>query len=166
MNEPNPYSAPDADLGTEEYDEYEPSIIAFDGRIGRLRYLAYSFGTQMALSILILPIIFILGLAEDSVIGMGALGLIYLGTFVLMVMYGKRRLNDLNRSGWWVLLFLVPLVNLILGIYVLFFPGTEGSNNFGPPAVPNTTGVKILAFLVPGLMLLGIVSAVVVPMLA
>jgi uncharacterized membrane protein YhaH (DUF805 family) len=42
------------------------------------------------------------------------------------------RLHDLDRSGWWLLLNLVPFVNLAFGIYLLVAPGTEGPNRFGP----------------------------------
>lgn len=42
-----------------------------------------------------------------------------------------RRLHDLDRSGWWSLIALVPLVNLVL-IFWLVRKGTEGDNRFGP----------------------------------
>jgi hypothetical protein len=39
----NPYAAPDAVLSDVAEDEtYEPQIFSVNGRIGRLRYLAYS----------------------------------------------------------------------------------------------------------------------------
>lgn len=43
-----------------------------------------------------------------------------------------RRLHDLNRNGWFWLLCFIPLVNFFLGIYLLFFRGTEGENRYGP----------------------------------
>ena len=43
-----------------------------------------------------------------------------------------KRLHDLDKSGWYYLLVLVPLVNLILGLCLLFVPGTRGSNEYGP----------------------------------
>lgn len=43
-----------------------------------------------------------------------------------------RRLQDTNASGWWLLLCLVPIVNLLLSLYIAFWPGTEGENRFGP----------------------------------
>lgn len=42
------------------------------------------------------------------------------------------RLHDLDRSGWWLLVGLIPIVNLAFGIYLLVAPGTAGSNRFGP----------------------------------
>lgn len=46
-----------------------------------------------------------------------------------------RRLHDMDRSGWWVLLKFVPYVG-IFGLYIwLCFDGTEGDNRFGAPVV-------------------------------
>ena len=49
-------------------------------------------------------------------------------SFMLIV----RRLHDLNRPAWWCVGVFVPLVNLVLGIYLLFFKGTDGPNDYGP----------------------------------
>lgn len=45
-----------------------------------------------------------------------------------------RRLHDTGRSGWWLLLILIPLVNLVL-IYFYCQPSQETPNQYGP--VPN-----------------------------
>jgi uncharacterized membrane protein YhaH (DUF805 family) len=42
-----------------------------------------------------------------------------------------RRLHDTDRSGWWYLIFLVPLVGAIVLIFFLCQRGTEGQNRFG-----------------------------------
>ena len=46
-----------------------------------------------------------------------------------------RRLHDLGKSGWWILLGVIPLVNLI-GIFVLLFfyvqDSQPGENEYGP----------------------------------
>ncbi|MBO4779427.1 MAG: DUF805 domain-containing protein, partial [Selenomonadaceae bacterium] len=42
-----------------------------------------------------------------------------------------RRLHDLDRSGWWVLLSFVPIINFILGLYLMFKKGVVGGNRFG-----------------------------------
>lgn len=58
-----------------------------------------------------------------------------------------RRLHDLDRSGWWMLLFFVPLINLFVWIYILLFPGTRGSNQYGPIRT-SPVWEKIVAWLV------------------
>jgi len=42
-----------------------------------------------------------------------------------------RRLHDIGRSGWWLLLALIPLVNLFL-IYLYVQDSQPGPNQFGP----------------------------------
>ena len=98
-----------------------------------------------------------------SIIGMVGIGIVYIATIVISVMFAKRRLNDLNRSGWWFLLFIIPFVNLLLAIYLIFFPGTSGDNNFGAAPAANSIGVLILGWLMPVLFILGIVAAIAIP---
>lgn len=43
-----------------------------------------------------------------------------------------RRLHDINASGWWFALSLVPIANFVLGVTLLFMKGTEGENRYGP----------------------------------
>ena len=171
MSDENPYTAPDAELASGSEELYQPAVFSFQGRLGRLRYLAYSIGLNIILMAVMVPLMgataFMGGdSGEMSVLTMAMVGLFYVVTIVVSIMFGKRRLNDLNRSGWWFLLFIIPLVNLALAIYMLFFPGTTGSNNYGSPAVANTTGVLILAWMLPVIAILGIVAAVAIPMFA
>jgi uncharacterized membrane protein YhaH (DUF805 family) len=44
---------------------------------------------------------------------------------------GVRRLHDTGRSGWWLLIALVPLVGLIV-LLVFFVQDSQGENQFGP----------------------------------
>jgi uncharacterized membrane protein YhaH (DUF805 family) len=167
MSEANPYTAPDAALDTGQEALYQPKIFSFNGRIGRMRYLAYGIGVNMLLSVVILPLLgasaAMGGDPTTSLLGMVAIGVFYLITIVVSVMFAKRRLNDLNRSGWWFLLFIIPVVNLLLAIYLIFFPGTDGSNKFGPAPVANSIGVLILGWMLPVVFVLGIVAAVAIP---
>lgn len=45
-----------------------------------------------------------------------------------------RRLHDGDRTGWWALIGIIPIVNLVL-LYFLIIEGTKGPNQFGNPAV-------------------------------
>ncbi len=44
-----------------------------------------------------------------------------------------RRLHDLDRSGWWLLIGLIPLVGAIVLIIWFVRAGTPGVNRFGAP---------------------------------
>lgn len=43
-----------------------------------------------------------------------------------------RRLHDTGRSGWWLLIWLIPLIGWIILIWWLATPGDEGRNDYGP----------------------------------
>jgi uncharacterized membrane protein YhaH (DUF805 family) len=58
------------------------------------------------------------------------LWIFYLISLVPTVAVGVRRLHDTDRSGWWLLLGLVPLVNLVLLVF-LVLRGQQGPNRFG-----------------------------------
>jgi uncharacterized membrane protein YhaH (DUF805 family) len=170
----NPYLAPNAALSdVYGHDEpYTPAIFAVQGRIGRLRYLAYSIGAMFLVAIVGGIIAAIIGFAlkssDSGVMGgaaLTAIGLfVYLPIFALSFIFAKRRLNDLNRTGWLSLLTLIPLVNFLLAIYLIFFPGTDGSNDYGPMPIKNSTGVVIGAFgflIIP--VVIGILAAIALP---
>jgi uncharacterized membrane protein YhaH (DUF805 family) len=53
---------------------------------------------------------------------------------------GARRLHDIDRSGWWLLIGLVPLVGAILLIVWNCMRGTAGRNRFGADPLPPPIG--------------------------
>lgn len=61
-----------------------------------------------------------------------AVGLAFLCSIPASIALGVRRLHDINKSGWFLLLTLVPVVGILVVIPLLFFPGTPGDNQFGP----------------------------------
>ncbi|MEJ7685756.1 MAG: DUF805 domain-containing protein [Variovorax sp.] len=52
-----------------------------------------------------------------------------------LVAAGARRLHDIGKSGWWLLLGLIPVVGLVL-IYFMVQPSQPESNEYGAPPVP------------------------------
>ncbi len=44
---------------------------------------------------------------------------------------GVRRIHDSNKSGWFVLLSLIPIIGLYV-LVLLIQDGTKGKNRFGP----------------------------------
>ncbi|MBU85221.1 MULTISPECIES: DUF805 domain-containing protein [unclassified Alcanivorax] len=164
MNQP--YQAPKADVSMTGVGNYQPKFLSLSGRIGRMRYFAYATGlTLMFYAVLgVLAAIMIPAFADSS---MGVvIGLLFaVGAIVVLVFswgYMVRRLNDINASGWLSLLMLVPLVNIVLGLVLLFKKGSEGENNYGAAPVANSGGV-IAAFWIFLLLMVGYVG-VVIPM--
>ena len=52
--------------------------------------------------------------------------------FYLVLTQSVKRLHDIDLRGWWLLLSLLPVANLVLGSGMQFVPGTLGPNRFGP----------------------------------
>jgi uncharacterized membrane protein YhaH (DUF805 family) len=62
-------------------------------------------------------------------------GLVSLALFLPSLSVSIRRLHDIDKSGWWFLLWFVPIVGWIVMIYWACRKGTDGANRFGPDPV-------------------------------
>jgi uncharacterized membrane protein YhaH (DUF805 family) len=74
----------------------------------------------------------VLGISIESTGIVG--GLVTLVHFIPSITVGIRRLHDTDRSGWWLLIALIPLIGIIWLIVLFCFSGTQGTNRFGPPS--------------------------------
>ena len=73
-----------------------------------------------------------LALIETVLGSVGVLsGLAGLALVVPTLAAGTRRLHDTDRSGWWQLLWFVPLVGCLVVFVLVGQRGTEGANRFG-----------------------------------
>jgi uncharacterized membrane protein YhaH (DUF805 family) len=69
----------------------------------------------------------------DAAIGISLTTAIFsLAVLLPGIAVSVRRLHDLDRTGWWVLLALVPVVGIIVLLIWFCTNGTDGSNQFGP----------------------------------
>lgn len=59
-------------------------------------------------------------------------GLYGLAMFVPSLAVSVRRLHDIDRSGWWLLLQLIPLVGSIVLLVWAAQDSSSGENRFGP----------------------------------
>lgn len=75
----------------------------------------------------------VLGIIQ-SVLHLGALLTSLLALALLLPNLGVavRRLHDSDRSGWWILIGLIPIVGWAIVIWWYCQPGTSGPNKFGP----------------------------------
>jgi uncharacterized membrane protein YhaH (DUF805 family) len=81
--------------------------------------------------------LFRLDYARDTLAAGDRIGL-YSGIFVLVALYssfavGVKRCHDRDRRGWFLLIGIIPLLNLWLLVELGMLPGTAGPNRFGPP---------------------------------
>ncbi|MEW2050910.1 DUF805 domain-containing protein [Streptomyces sp. NPDC005476] len=96
----------------------------FGGRARRQEY--WMFTLFSVIVSIVLAII-------DAAIGSSILGIIY-AVAVLLPSLGVavRRLHDTGRSGWWILIALVPLVGAIVLLVFLASEGKQEPNQYGP----------------------------------
>lgn len=68
-----------------------------------------------------------------AIIHLRALHVLYsLAVLVPCLAVSVRRLHDTNRSGWWLLLALIPLIGAIVLIVFYAQDSDPGENQFGP----------------------------------
>lgn len=97
-------------------------VLSFEGRMNRKPYL-------------LIPILFnLVQLLVISLIGGEGLLPRVIDIFIVVVSlsFHVRRAHDLELSGWWCLLLLVPLINIVFVLYMTFAKGTDGPNKYGP----------------------------------
>ncbi|MFK4110531.1 DUF805 domain-containing protein [Streptomyces sp. NPDC002176] len=96
----------------------------FSGRARRQEYwmfTLFSFIISVVLTIL------------DNALDINFLATIY-GLVVLLpsLAVTARRLHDTSRTGWWILLVLIPIVGAIILIVFLASEGKPEANEYGP----------------------------------
>ena len=112
-------------------DALKNKYATFEGRARRAEY--WYFVLFYALSIVALAIVDgVVGTFSEE-IGIGLLsGIFVLATFVPTLAVTVRRLHDTDRSGWWVLLDLVPFIGVLVLFVFTVLDGQPGANRFGP----------------------------------
>ncbi len=76
----------------------------------------------------------VLGAIEGSLFGNGhgiLSGIFSLAVILPNLAVGARRLHDSDRTGWWLLLSLIPILGTLVLIYFLVQPSSPGTNRFG-----------------------------------
>ena len=149
----SPYAPPRAAVGDDLPEFATLKVITNHGRIGRLRYLAWTLALTVAMLVaagIISTVGFAVATASPTIaIIIGSLlgFALFVALVVVSVQIGVQRLHDLGWSGWLYLLNLVPLVNSVFPLLLLVLPGNTGANQYGAPPPRNSTAVKILASL-------------------
>ena len=167
------------EIDRDELETVTPSVLSLfiDGRIGRLRYLAYSWPMMVlsGLGILAAVVPKTPAMMKSREMLLIPVAVLFVLWFLTMLRLMALRLHDVNRSAKWVLaLLFLPALGSVLGgpqmapicssvfwivsLLLIIWPGSEGYNDYGPPAGPNTTLVKVGAAVILALMALGVVA--------
>ena len=119
------------------YVEVLKKYAVFDGRAGRPEYW-YFVLFNIIVSVVLGVIDGMLGTVSSGA-RIGLLGGIYsLAVLLPSIGVGIRRLHDINRSGWWLLIGLIPLVGWIILIIWAATESDAGPNQYGPGPEPAT----------------------------
>jgi uncharacterized membrane protein YhaH (DUF805 family) len=124
------------------------SLFSFDGRLNRAKFWLILIATDIAVFVLLAILVAVTGgsmtMGEDG--SMPSMGGGVIGNLVALVIFvaavwiglavGVKRYHDRGKSGWWVLIVLVPVIG---GLWYLiecgFLRGTIGPNAYGPDPV-------------------------------
>lgn len=112
------------------YLEVLKKYTVFAGRSRRKEYWFFALFNLLIVVLLVL-IDGLTGTLNQSA-GLGLLsGLYTLAVLIPGIAVTVRRLHDTDRSGWWVLIALVPLVGPIVLLILMALDSSPGDNRFG-----------------------------------
>ena len=110
----------------------------FSGRASRAEYWWYILGYV---------IVYVAAVIFDDILGLNNTGMEYgvITTVVILLFFlpslsvSIRRLHDVDKSGWWLLVNFIPFGVFVI-LYFQLLKGTAGDNKYGPqpPSSPPT----------------------------
>ena len=107
------------------YLEVLKKYAVFSGRARRKEYWMFALFNII--------IAFVLGFIEGLAGGPGVIGIIYgLAVLIPGIAVSVRRLHDTNRSGWWLLIGLIPLIGVIVLLVFMVQDSQPDKNQYGP----------------------------------
>ncbi|MGA9342491.1 MAG: DUF805 domain-containing protein [Rhodanobacteraceae bacterium] len=128
-------------------------LFSFEGRVGRGPYWALFVLSLLVFGglavVRVMSVMHSLDSPDPAAAGGGAsLAITILGLAFLWpaLAIQAKRWHDVDKSAWWILIGLVPLVGgLIALVFNGFIAGTPGSNRFGSAPKSATTGQPLPA---------------------
>lgn len=105
-------------------------FVQFDGRIRRMGWWIAGIGMALVSSI----VDSIRDNDDVSFIVFLLFSIIAFIVWVAGISISVRRWHDMNKSGWWVLINIIPILGWIYSLIMLgFVSGDQGHNSYGPP---------------------------------
>jgi len=119
-------------MGMDWYLKVIRNYVGFSGRARRKEYWMF-FLFNLIISIVLAIVYGALGLKIGGEQGAGLLGLVYsLAVLLPGIAVSIRRLHDTGRSGWWLLIALVPFIGFIVLLVFMVLDSQGGNNEYGP----------------------------------
>lgn len=107
------------------YMEALTKYVEFSGRARRKEFWTFAL-TNFVISVILSVL--------DNIIGMGIgfIGTLFsLAIFIPSIAVGVRRLHDIGKEGWWLLIGLIPVIGWIVLIYFYVQDSEPGANVYG-----------------------------------
>ena len=118
-------------MGWDWYMQVLKKYAVFTGRARRKEYWFYVLW-YLIISIGLAIVDNIIG-TYSAKAGIGLLGGIYaLALLIPGISVTVRRLHDTGRTGWWLLIILIPLIGAIVLLVFMFLDSQPGDNEYGP----------------------------------
>jgi uncharacterized membrane protein YhaH (DUF805 family) len=113
------------------YLEVLKKYAEFNGRARRKEYWMF-FLISTVISIILAVIDSFTGtISEEAGLGLFS-GIYALAVLIPGLSVTVRRLHDTDRSGWWILIGLIPIIGGIALLIFMVLDSTPGGNQYGP----------------------------------
>jgi uncharacterized membrane protein YhaH (DUF805 family) len=139
----NPYQTPGASSAVSlPKPSVKDILFSFSGRIPRRIYWLWSIVSTIVVVIALVAVMMVFGTPVDPENPSAEPGLSPIGTILMLILYvplvwiglalGVKRWHDRDKSGWWILIGMIPLVGAIWTFVECgCLRGTVGPNNYG-----------------------------------
>lgn len=124
--------------GFDYFKKVYANYVNFYGRARRKEY--WYFMLFYNIFIILLTILDVLVFGMEGIAPFNNLFL--LASILPSLAVGARRLHDIDKSGWWQLIALIPIIGAIVLIVFFVTDGNSGSNRFGDdPKLENNSNL-------------------------
>lgn len=117
-------------------ESFRKKFFNYKGRLNRKTYFFRVVPLNVVVTIFTEILVELDEIPYDE-IGTGTEFLIYGMIFLMLPMViscymnGIRRLHDMDKSGWLILVMFIPMINIIFNLYLILKRGTLGANRYG-----------------------------------
>jgi len=105
--------------------------VDFQGRARRSEYWLFVLFQIVVLGATLMLGMLMAGGNPENTVAIIPYYIALLVLFLPSLAVSVRRMHDTNRSGWWVLISLVPFIGIIWYLVLTVLDGTPGRNTFG-----------------------------------
>jgi len=104
-------------------------LFSFEGRIPRRSFWGVTLCSQLVILLLLSGVVVI----NSAGLTFLVIVLLYIPTIWIQLAVSVKRWHDRDKSGWWILISLVPLIGAIWALIENgLLRGTPGANSYGP----------------------------------